>query len=158
MLLDPAFLWENLGLVVAVAGAVLVLKAAVAALSARLLGSPLGVALAVGLALAQIGEFSFVLALAGAEVGLVPGGVEAGGQMLIAVTVLLMLATPGLVALGPRLASVGRRVEDAASAATGGAGHGHRRGPRGPHGRRRLRARRAAAGARAGRERDPVRP
>ena len=123
MLLDPAFLWDNLGLVVAVAGAVLVLKALVAAGSARLLGSPLGVALAVGLTLAQIGEFSFVLALAGAELGLLPGGVEAGSQVLIAVTVVLMLATPGFVALGPRLAALGRRVEDAVP--VGGGAHGH---------------------------------
>ncbi|WP_420455178.1 cation:proton antiporter [Rubrivirga sp.] len=124
MLLDPAFLWENLGLVAAVAVTVLVLKTALAALGARLLGSPLGVSLAVGLTLAQIGEFSFVLALAGAEVGLLPGGVEAGAQVLIAVTVVLMLATPGLVALGPRLAALGRRVEDAAPGAAGGHGHG----------------------------------
>ena len=129
MLLDPAFLWDNLGLVVAVAGVVLVLKALVAAGSARLLGSPLGVALAVGLTLAQIGEFSFVLALAGAELGLLPGGVEAGSQVLIAVTVVLMLATPGFVALGPRLAALGRRVENAlgdgaANAVPAGA-HGH---------------------------------
>ena len=126
MLLDPAFLWDNLGLVLAVAAAVLVLKAALAAASARALGSPLGVALAVGLTLAQIGEFSFVLALAGAEVGLLPGGVGSGSQILIAVTVVLMLATPGLVAFGPRLAAVGRRVEDALDAgAADGGGHGH---------------------------------
>ena len=133
MLLDPAFLWANLGLVASVALAVLALKAALAALSARMLGSPLGVSLAVGLTLAQIGEFSFVLALAGAGVGLLPGGVEAGDQVLIAVTVVLMLATPGLVALGPRLAAVGRRVEsaygaggaNAAGAANGTGGHGH---------------------------------
>ncbi|MDT0632495.1 cation:proton antiporter [Rubrivirga litoralis] len=132
MLLDPAFLWANLGLVAAVAAVVLVAKAAVAAFSARLLGSPLGVALAVGLALAQIGEFSFVLALAGADVGLLPGGVASGDQILIAVTVVLMLATPGLVALGPRLSALGRRVETAAGVGGaggpnggGGAGHGH---------------------------------
>ncbi len=125
MLLDPAFLWANLGLVAAVAVVVLALKTVLAALSARVLGSPLGVSLAVGLTLAQIGEFSFVLALAGAGVGLLPGGVDAGEQVLIAVTVVLMLATPGLVALGPRLAAVGRRVEDAAANGAGGAGHGH---------------------------------
>ena len=126
MLLDPAFLWANLGLVAAVAVAVLVAKATLATLGARLLGLPLGVALAVGLAIAQIGEFSFVLALAGAELGLLPGGVASGDQVFIAVTVVLMLATPGLVALGPRLSALGRRVEDAGGAAGGGAGgHGH---------------------------------
>ena len=122
MLLDPAFLWDNLGLVVAVALGVLALKAATAALGARVLGYPLGVALAAGLGVAQIGEFSFVLALAGAEVGLTPGGLgEAGSQGLIAVTVVLMLATPGLIALAPRLAALGRRVEDEG----GHGGHAH---------------------------------
>ncbi len=125
MLLDPAFLVANLGWVAGAAVGVLVLKAALAALGARVLGYPLGVALASGLALGQIGEFSFVLALAGAEVGLTPGGLgEAGSQGLIAVTVVLMLVTPGLIALGPRIAALGRRVEDSAAASGGGHGHG----------------------------------
>ena len=124
MLLDPAFLVANVGYVLAAAVGVLVLKGAITVASARALGYPLGVALATGLALGQIGEFSFVLALAGAEVGLAPGGFgEAGSQGLIAVTVVLMLATPGLVALGPRLAALGSRVEDDAAEA-GGGGHG----------------------------------
>lgn len=131
MLLDPAFLLANVGWVIAAAVGVLALKAGVAALSVRALGYPLGVALAGGLAVGQIGEFSFVLALAGAEVGLAPAGLgEAGSQGLIAVTVVLMLATPGLIALGPRLAALGRRVENsvgegAGSGAAGGDGHGH---------------------------------
>ena len=132
MLLDPTFLVAHLGWVLGAAAAVLVLKAALAALGARILGYPLGVALAAGLALGQIGEFSFVLALAGAEVGLTPGGLgEAGSQGLIAVTVVLMLATPGLIALAPRLAALGRAVEDANGADAGleahdePGGHGH---------------------------------
>ena len=123
MLLDPAFLWANLGWVLLAAGGVLVLKAALATLGARVLGYPLGVALASGLVLGQIGEFSFVLALAGAEVGLTPGGLgEAGSQGLIAVTVVLMVITPGLIALAPRLAALGRTAES--DPATGGHGHG----------------------------------
>lgn len=124
MLLDPAFLLANLPAVLAVAAGVLVLKASIAAVGARMLGYPLGVALAGGLALGQVGEFSFVLALEGASVGLTPAGLgEAGSQGLIAVTVVLMIATPFLVGLGPRLAALGRRVEDGAHA--GGGGHGH---------------------------------
>ena len=123
MLLDPAFLWTHLGWVAAAAAGVLALKALTAAIGARALGLPLGVALAAGLALAQIGEFSFVLALAGAEAGLSPAGLgEAGSQGLIAVTVVLMLATPGLIGLAPRLAAWGRQVETEAGA--GGHGHG----------------------------------
>ena len=123
MLLDPAFLWDHIGWVLAAAAGVLLLKTVLAALGARALGYPLGVSLAAGLGLAQIGEFSFVLALAGQEAGLTPGGLgEAGSQGLIAVTVVLMLATPGLIALAPRVAAWGRRVEDEAA---GGGGHGH---------------------------------
>ena len=123
MLLDPSFLLDHLGWVLAAAAGVLVLKAGLAALGARLLGYPLGVALAGGLALGQIGEFSFVLALSGAEVGLTPGALgEAGSQGLIAVTVVLMLVTPGLIALGPRVAALGRQVEN--DAESGGHGHG----------------------------------
>jgi CPA2 family monovalent cation:H+ antiporter-2 len=122
MLLDPAFLLANAGWVLAVAVGVLVLKGAITTLSARMLGYPMGVALATGLALGQIGEFSFVVALVGAEMGLAPGGLgEAGSQGLIAVTVVLMLATPALIALGPRLAALGRQVEGDAA----GGGHGH---------------------------------
>ena len=123
MLLDPAFLLANLGWVAAAAVGVLVLKGGLAAFGARVLGYPLGVALASGLALGQIGEFSFVLAIAGAEAGLSPAGLgEAGSQGLIAVTVVLMLVTPGLIALAPRLAALGRQVEAAGGE---GGGHGH---------------------------------
>lgn len=129
MLLDPVFLVENAAAVLAAAVGVLVLKGGIAALSARALGYPLGVALAAGLALGQIGEFSFVLAIAGAEVGLAPAGLgEAGSQGLIAVTVVLMLATPGFIALGPRLAALGRRVEDGGGAGGHGEGHGGEHG------------------------------
>ena len=122
MLLDPAFLLANLPVVLAVAAGVLVLKATVAAVGARFLGYPVGVALAGGLAVAQVGEFSFVLALEGAAVGLTPAGLgEAGSQGLIAVTVVLMIATPFLIALAPRLAALGRQVETA----SGAGGHGH---------------------------------
>ncbi|HIG73683.1 MAG TPA: hypothetical protein EYQ24_03625 [Bacteroidetes bacterium] len=124
MLLDPAFLIQNLGGVALAAVAVLALKGVIAAVGARLIGYPLGVALAGGLALGQIGEFSFVLALAGAEVGLTPLALgEAGSQGLIAVTVVLMIATPLLIGLAPRLAALGRQVETASGA--GGGGHGH---------------------------------
>ena len=125
MLLDPAFLFANLGWVLAAAAGVLLLKGLTTTVGARVLGLPLGVALAAGLGLAQIGEVSFVLALAGAEAGLTPAGLgEAGSQGLIAVSVLLMLATPGFVALGPRIAALGRRVEDRPGAEDAAHGHG----------------------------------
>ena len=131
MLLDPVFLFQNLGWVLLAAGGVLVLKAAIAAVGARAIGYPTGVALAGGLALGQVGEFSFVLALEGAAVGLTPLALgDAGSQGLIAVTVVLMILTPLLIAAAPRLAALGRRVEGEppapeASGAGHGGGHGH---------------------------------
>ncbi|MDX1418947.1 MAG: cation:proton antiporter [Rubricoccaceae bacterium] len=104
MLLDVGFLVDNLPLVLGAAGVVLLLKLVVTAGSAAALGYPARTATQAGLALAQIGEFSFVLAVAGAALGLTPGGLgEAGEQAFIAVTVLLMLATPLLMSAGPRL-------------------------------------------------------
>lgn len=104
MLLDVSFLVQNLPLVLGASAAVLVLKALVTAAGTLAFGFPVRIATQAGLTLAQIGEFSFVLAGAGAAVGLTPGGLgEAGRQAFISVTVLLMLATPLLVALGPRL-------------------------------------------------------
>ncbi len=108
LLLDVGFLLQNLLLVLLVVAGVLVLKAAITTLSARALGYPLGTALAAGLILAQVGEFSFVLERAGREVGLFPAGLaETGGQTFIAATVLLMGVTPFLAGLGSTL---GRRL------------------------------------------------
>src|SRR3712207_1929080 len=72
MLLDLGFLGRNLPLVAGAAAAVLTVKVATTAASARLLGYRTPVAMGSGLVLAQIGEFSFVLAREGGEVGLTP--------------------------------------------------------------------------------------
>lgn len=104
MLLDLSFLVQNLPLVLGVAVIVLLLKLVVTTASVLALGFPLRIAAAVGLALAQIGEFSFVLERSAAELGMTPAGLgETGAQTFIAVTVLLMIATPPLLALGPKL-------------------------------------------------------
>ncbi len=109
MLLDVRVLVEHPLLVLGAAGAVVALKAVTAAASVLALGLPLRVAAAAGLALAQVGEFSFVLERAGREAGLSPMGLgELGGQVFIAATVLLMLLTPFLMQAGPR---VGARLE-----------------------------------------------
>ena len=104
MLLDVGFLVEHLPLVLGAAAVVLLLKLAVTGGSVAVLGYPVRTATQSGLALAQIGEFSFVLAVSGAALGLTPGGLgETGEQAFIAVAVLLMMATPMQVAVGPRV-------------------------------------------------------
>jgi monovalent cation:H+ antiporter-2, CPA2 family len=107
MLLDLEFLITHLPLVLGIAAGVLLLKAILTAGSVMALGYPVRTAATVGLTLAQIGEFSFVLERAGAALELYPAGLSGtGGQTLIAVTVLLMIVTPFLVSAAPRLGSI----------------------------------------------------
>jgi CPA2 family monovalent cation:H+ antiporter-2 len=104
MLMDISFFLEQpLWLLGGVVG-VLVVKAVVTTISALALGYPIRIAAGVGLTLAQIGEFSFVLERTGRAVGLSPMGLgPAGEQVFIVTAVLLMLGTPALLGVGPRL-------------------------------------------------------
>ena len=120
MLLDVGFLLRNVPLVAAAVALVLVVKSLTTAASVLALGYGAPVAAASALTLAQVGEFSFVLDRAGRDVGLSPAGLgDTGSQTFIAATVLLMVATPQLTALGSRLAQQlqQRRVRAAAKAA-----------------------------------------
>ncbi|OLT28595.1 hypothetical protein BJF83_15115 [Nocardiopsis sp. CNR-923] len=119
MLLDVSVLVELWWMVLLAAVAVVAVKVvtAFAAVSALRVGARTAVASA--FLLAQIGEFSFVLQQAGAEYGLTPVGMGAeGGQLLVAVTVVLMTATPALGALGEVVA---RRMPEGAAAPTASA-------------------------------------
>lgn len=101
MLLDVGYLAAHLAPVLGATGAVVVLKAAMATLAAYLLGYPLRPAIMAGLALSQIGEFSFVLAKVGLDAGLVDAG---GYQLFLAASIVTMVLTPTLIALAPRVA------------------------------------------------------
>jgi K+:H+ antiporter len=70
MLLNPHHLLAAPGLVATTLGIILLGKPIAALGIVLLLGYPLRVALAVAVALAQIGEFSFILAILGKELGL----------------------------------------------------------------------------------------
>ncbi|MFV2195236.1 cation:proton antiporter [Nocardiopsis sp. LOL_012] len=119
MLLDLAVLAQMWWIVLLLAVAVVIVKVLTTFTAVSALR--VGPATAVGSAflLAQIGEFSFVLQQTGAAYGLSPAGMgDEGGQILVAVTVLLMTATPALGALG---AAIARRLprNAAAEAAAG---------------------------------------
>lgn len=106
MLLDVNFLAEHALIVVAAAAVVIVVKIVITMGSVVILGYPLRIAAATGLALAQIGEFSFVLERAGRLEGLSPAGLgEPGAQTFIAATVLLMLLTPFQMQFSARFGS-----------------------------------------------------
>jgi CPA2 family monovalent cation:H+ antiporter-2 len=102
MLLDLAVATRHLPLVLALAAGILVLKSVVTFAVVRLLGYPSRTALLVGLALAQVGEFSFVVANAGAAAGLLAGEEM---QYFLAASILSLAATPALIKLGPSLAA-----------------------------------------------------
>lgn len=104
MLLDVQFIFQYPLLLLGVAISVLVLKFVLATSSLLMLGYPIRISAATGLVLAQIGEFSFVLERAGRTAGLTPGGFgEIGSQIFIAVSVLLMLLTPGFLKISTSL-------------------------------------------------------
>jgi CPA2 family monovalent cation:H+ antiporter-2 len=120
-LLDVGFLLRQPGLIAAaLALVVLVVKIVTTGVSALVVGAGGATAASSALLLAQVGEFSFVLERAGRAVGLSPAGLgEDGVQAFIAATVLLMVVTPGLAALGRRLgARLGARSARRTRAAT----------------------------------------
>ena len=94
MLLDLTVVGAHLPLFLGATVLVLAVKAAVAAGAVMARGRPPTTALATGLSLAQIGEFSFVLAAAGLPLGLFGAGHY---QVFLAVAALSMMAAPFLV-------------------------------------------------------------
>lgn len=94
MLLDLEFVLSNAALIVAITVAVVILKAVVAAVAARSLRRSVEVSLMTGMGLAQVGEFSFVLAGVALPVGLL-GPSEY--QIFLAASILTMLGTPFVI-------------------------------------------------------------
>ncbi|MBT2322366.1 Kef family K(+) transporter [Variovorax paradoxus] len=89
MLFDPAVLIERPLQVLAVVLVIVVGKSVAACALVLLFRYPLGTALTVSASLAQIGEFSFILAALGVSLGLLPGE----GQSLLLAGALISIAT-----------------------------------------------------------------
>ena len=100
MLLEVPFALTHPLSVLGLAGAVLGVKALAGGAAAMILGFPRRIVAIVALALAQIGEFSFVLLRVGQSQGLLDHNLY---QTFIAASILTMLATPLLVSVAPRL-------------------------------------------------------
>jgi CPA2 family monovalent cation:H+ antiporter-2 len=90
MLLDPAFLFANAAVIAAVVLAILVGKTLITMVPLYLLRCQGRTVVLAGLGLAQIGEFSFVLATAGSAQGLIPA--EIANVILSSALVTLLLA------------------------------------------------------------------
>jgi CPA2 family monovalent cation:H+ antiporter-2 len=124
MLLDAGALVAGPLPFLAAAGAVILIKTIVTSAAAMTLRRPLQVSLMAGIGLAQIGEFSFVLAGVAAPLGFLSPDEN---QLFLGAAVLTMLATPFMVAAAPpatrRLcAAIGRPAEPAAEDDTGDSG------------------------------------
>lgn len=100
MLGDPAWLLGNVGLVLGVLAAIVVGKALVVWAILRLLGQAHESALMTGLCLAQVGEFSFILAMS-AHGSLIDDDTL---RLLVSATIISLFLTPYLVSTAPWLA------------------------------------------------------
>jgi CPA2 family monovalent cation:H+ antiporter-2 len=100
MLLSVSALAANAGGVLVLVTGLIIGKALIALAVVRILGYSLRVSTMTGLGLAQIGEFSFVLAKMGVPEGLLP---EVDYQRFLAASILSMIATPFLIKLAPRI-------------------------------------------------------
>lgn len=102
MLIDPVFLWENLELILGLVALVLIGKFLIITPLVRAFRYPLKTALIAGVGLAQIGEFSFVLASEGQSLGLVSRRVY---LLILGTTAVTLVLTPFLLRLLPKLLS-----------------------------------------------------
>ena len=101
MLLDTRIVLNLIGLVLAVVAGIILIKVITVFFTVRLLRFDPKSSLLAAFGLAQVGEFSFVLANVGRENGFLAGQ---DFQVFIASSILTILATPLLVELGPPLA------------------------------------------------------
>ncbi|MGZ5498074.1 MAG: NAD-binding protein, partial [Candidatus Aminicenantales bacterium] len=127
MLLDLGAVGRFLPLVLVLVAAVLIVKTFAVVMTVGILGYGPRVAVVTGLALAQIGEFSFVLAGVGRANGFLAGDIF---QAFIASSILTILATPFFIKASPKLADFGsrrlhwkKRVEEGRKPSRGLEGH-----------------------------------
>lgn len=102
MLMNLRFLGDNLTIILFIVFMICLLKTATGFLSVYLLGHPARVSVQTGLHLAQIGEFSFVLAVAGKSAGLITENLY---QLFLSAAVLTMVLTPFLLRAAPGIST-----------------------------------------------------
>ena len=107
MKLDPSVLAEWWWVILAGGALMMVLKAALISGVCWALGTTAGIAIAVGLSLAQAGEFSLIVLGATHDNGIID---DATMAIAIAIIVISLILTPALVELGGRLARVASKI------------------------------------------------
>jgi CPA2 family monovalent cation:H+ antiporter-2 len=104
LLLDLGFIWDNLGVVLVMLVAVTLGKSGFNILTLRLLGQPWPRAAIAGVMLAQIGEFSFLLAAIAIGGGLIG---PYGHGLIVSTTVLSLALSPFWLETARRLHRIG---------------------------------------------------
>ena len=102
VLLDVGFLVHHLDKVFLFAALLIFLKSILSLPPMLLVGYPLRVSILAAMSLAQIGEFSFVLARSAVNSGLMDND---GYQMFLAASIVTMMLTPTVMEIAPKVAS-----------------------------------------------------
>jgi CPA2 family monovalent cation:H+ antiporter-2 len=102
MLLDTSFLIDNLQMILMLFVGIIVLKFFSSFIAMYLLQRPLRTSLQSSINLSQVGEFSFVLAVAGLSSGLITDDIY---QKFLSAAVLTMIASPFLTQVSPFVSS-----------------------------------------------------
>ncbi|MDZ4865991.1 MAG: YbaL family putative K(+) efflux transporter [Alphaproteobacteria bacterium] len=95
MLVDPSVLWLNPWPLIATVLIILIGKSLAAFAIVRAFGQPSSTALTISTSLAQIGEFSFILATLGVGLGLLP---KEGQDLILAAAIITIMLNPALFA------------------------------------------------------------
>jgi len=101
MLLDPGDLVADIPALMLLLLVAVPAKAVVSAVAARVFGMPLRSAILLGATVAQVGEFSFLLAEGGLRLGILDGRAY---NLVLGTAVLSIIASPFLVDIGERVA------------------------------------------------------
>jgi len=107
MLLNVGFFFDHPLYLSSLALGVLFVKALIVVVVAIPLGLSLRTAILVGVALSQVGEFSFILSEKALQYGLLTGDTH---QIFLAVSVITMMATPFALAASPGIARLALRL------------------------------------------------
>ncbi|RJQ55780.1 MAG: hypothetical protein C4526_03260 [Nitrospiraceae bacterium] len=98
MLMDTGYISGNFPLIVTAVILIFGIKIFTGTLSPLLIGAPLRASIYTGIGLSQIGEFSFVLVIAGKAAGIVTGDFY---QVFLSSSILTMIVTPFIVKAAP---------------------------------------------------------
>jgi CPA2 family monovalent cation:H+ antiporter-2 len=98
MLINPRFISDNWLIILSAVAIIFLLKAATGFISSLLIGTPMRTSMSAGLGLAQIGEFSFVLAATGRSSALITDDYY---QIFLSAAVITMMITPFVLKAAP---------------------------------------------------------